>query len=305
MPSPVTKAGTWLFGQPHILLTITMSAWALNTILGRYVAGEVPPVMLSLARWGGAFAILLPFALRRVISDWPTIRRNGWLLIMMGLTGVACFNTMQYIGLQYSFAMNGLVIGSAAPLLIAFWSLVLFRDRLTWAQLAGLALSLAGVLSVISRGDPERLAALTLNRGDVWMVAASVIYAFYAATLRLRPPLDPFSFLAVIICIGAFIILPFAIWEASTGYVMRSTPLTWASFAFVATVPSLLAYICFNRGVELLGANRAGPFFHLVPAIGAVMAIGLLGEEPRPYHALGLGLIVVGIVLAQRERRTE
>jgi drug/metabolite transporter (DMT)-like permease len=231
------------------------------------------------------------------------IRRHLWLLALLALTGIASFNTIQYIGLQHTLAMNGLLIGSASPLIIALWTLVLFGERLTGVQAAGLALSLAGVLSIITRGELADLAGLAFNQGDVWLVGGAVIYAFYSAYLRRRPPIHPISFLAVIIGIGALLIVPFAVWEASTGYVIRSTPLTWGSFLFVATVPSLLAFVCFNRGIELIGANRAGPFFHLVPAIGAVLAVLLLGEEPALYHAAGFALILSGIALTQRRGR--
>jgi drug/metabolite transporter (DMT)-like permease len=303
MLSRVSKAGTWLSGQPHLLLTIAMTSWALNAVFARYVAGEVPPIMLSFARWAVAFVILAPFAYRHVLTDWPVIRRHLWMMAVFAMTGIVGHNTFLFVGLQYTEAINGALISSAGPLIVAFWTLVLFGDRLTAFQSAGIAVSLTGVFAIVARGDLANLTALRLNIGDVWLVGASTIYGLYTATLRRRPQIHPLSFMGVVVFLATVFLLPLAVWEESTGYVMRSTTLTFLAIGFAAIVPSLLAYVCYNRAIEMLGANRAGPFFHLVPAIGTVLAIVLLGEEPRLYHAAGLGLIATGIVLSQRRRR--
>ncbi len=188
-------------------------------------------------------------------------------MLLLSLTGITIYNTLAYHGLEYTTAINGLLMQSSAPLMIGLWSLVLFRDRLTPAQLLGILMSLSGVLVIIAHGDLAALAGLTLNPGDVWFLVAMVSYALYAALLRRRPAIHFLSFLAFTIIAGAIMLLPVTAWEFLAGRRIDPTPAAFAVLAYVVVFPSLLAYIFFNRGVELIGANRAGPFFHLIPGL--------------------------------------
>src|ERR1700692_2418138 len=178
--------GGWLFDQPYLLLSLTSLFWAGNVVLGRFVVGHIPPITLSFIRWLGAFAILLPFAARHLVRDWPAIRRNAWLLAFLALTGFSAYNTMAYYGLQFTTAINGLLLQSVAPLFVAVWSFFLFRDRLTLRQAGGICLSLAGVVVIICHGSLDVLLGIDFNRGDIWFVVALLIYALYAAILRQR-----------------------------------------------------------------------------------------------------------------------
>lgn len=276
--------GRTLFDRPYLLLSFTSLTWAGNIVLGRFVAGHIPPIALNWLRWSGAFVILLPFAIGRLREDWPTIRAHLPLLALLAATGISAYNALGYYALQYTQALNGLLIQSTAPLLIALWALILFRDRLSWKQLAGILTSLCGVVIIVGRGDLAVLQSLALNPGDVWFFLAMVVYAFYSALLKRRPLMHPVSFLAVTMGLGVVLL----------------TPALVATFGYVALFPSLLAYLCFNRGVELVGPNRAAPFFHLIPVFGSALAILFLGEEPRLYHAIGYALVLGGVVVATR-----
>jgi len=301
-PSPVPSRHA-LFDKPYLLLSLTSLFWAINIVLGRFVAGQIPPVTLSCIRWFGASVFLMPFAWRHLKRDWPIIRAQFPLMTLLAATGISAYNTMAYWGLQYTQALNGLLIQSTAPLLIALWTLVLFRDRLTLAQFLGILTSLAGVVVIVCRGDLGLLLSLDLNIGDAWVFGALVFYGFYSALLRRRPALHPLSFLSFTILWGAILLLPFLAWEIGSGARMHVTPATLGVCAYVMTFPSLVAYLFFNRGVELIGANRAGPFFHLMPLFGAVIAIVFLGERPHLFHAGGFALILCGVVVATRGRR--
>ncbi|HEY1982299.1 MAG TPA: DMT family transporter, partial [Xanthobacteraceae bacterium] len=181
------RAGGWLFDQPYLLLSLTALFWAGNVVLGRFVAGHIPPMTLSFVRWAGAFMVLLPFAARHLVHDWLTIRKHARLLTLLALTGFSAYNTMAYYGLQYTSAINGLLLQSVAPLFVALWTFVLFRDRLTLRQALGIGLSLSGVVVIICHGSLAILLSIAFNRGDVWFVIALLIYAFYTAMLRKRP----------------------------------------------------------------------------------------------------------------------
>jgi len=303
IPSFLARAGRRLFDAPYVLLSLTALLWAGNLVLGRYIAGHIPPVTLACVRWFGATLILLPFAWTQLVADWPIIRRNIPLLLLLSATGIASYNAMSYYGLQFTLALHGLLVQSISPLMIALWSLLLFRDRLSAGQTVGILVSLVGVTVIVCQGDLDVLLHLRPNPGDIWIIAALLIYAFYAAILRLRPPLGALSFLAVIMGLGGVLLVPFAIWEASQGIVMTLDRMTVTTLLYVMTGPSLIAYLFFNRGVELIGANRAAPFFHLLPVFGSVLAIVFLGERLEWFHGVGYALVIGGIFTATRSKR--
>lgn len=296
--TPSRRSAIAFLDAPYLLLTLTALLWSINLVVGRFIAGHVPPVSLALVRWVGATVILLPFALPQIRRDLPIIKRHFWLLVLLSATGIASYNAMSYYGLQYTEAVNGLLVQSTAPLLVALWSFVIFRDKLSLGQMAGVATSLAGVVVIISRGDVDTLLHLKPNTGDVWIICALVIYAFYTAILRKRPPLGPLSFLAVIMALGAVLLVPFALWEMTLGRVLAFDHVTLSVLAYVAIGPSIVAYLFFNRAVELVGANAAAPFLHLMPVFGTALAIAFLGEKLAWYHFAGYALVIAGIALA-------
>jgi drug/metabolite transporter (DMT)-like permease len=179
-PSSPNPLG-WLNNQPYLLLSLTSLFWAGNIVLARFVAGHVPPVTLSCVRWIGAFAMLLPFAWPHLKQDWPALRAKLPLLLALSATGFAFNNAISYWALQYTEALNALLIQSSGPLFVALWSLVLFGVRLTLAQFAGIILSLTGVLVIILRGDLAALASIHFNRGDLMFAGAVLSFGLYSA----------------------------------------------------------------------------------------------------------------------------
>jgi drug/metabolite transporter (DMT)-like permease len=297
--SLLSRAFSWLFNRPYLLLALTFLFWAINIVLGRYVVGSIPPVALAQIRWLGASLIILPFAWPHLKRDGPAIRGSLGIMLLLAASGIGAYNTLAYYGLQYTEALNGLLMQSIAPLVIGVWSLILFRDRMSPAQITGVCLSLSGVILIICRGDPMVLLHLTLNVGDILMLVAISCYGFYSALLKKGPRIHYLSMLGFTIPAGAIMILPFAIWEMTSGKFIHATPLTFAVLAYVVVLPSVVAYMFFNRGVALIGPNRAGPFFHLLPVFGSAIAIAFLGEQPRWFHGAGYALIIGGIAIAQ------
>jgi len=295
-----TRTGARLFHEAYLLLSLTSLFWSGNVVIGRYIAGYIPPITVSVIRWGGAFLILLPFAIRHLLRDWPVIRKHAWLLTLLALTGFSAYNTMAYYGLHFTTAINGLLLQSVSPLFVALWSFVVFRDRLSARQAAGICLSLAGVVVIVCHGSFEILFTLAFNRGDLWFVIALLIYAFYVATLRLRPAIHPLSFLAVGMGGGAVLLLPGMVLEIAYGQPIVLDYGSAFSLVYLCVFPSILGYLFLNRGIELIGANRAAPFIHLVPVFGSVLAIALLGERLQFFHAVGYTLVLAGITLATR-----
>jgi drug/metabolite transporter (DMT)-like permease len=296
-PDPIR----WLNNQPYLLLSLTSLFWAANIVLARFVAGHVPPMTLSCVRWIGAFLMLLPFAWPHLKRDWPALRAHMPLMLVLSATGFAFNNALSYWALQYTEALNALLIQSSAPLFFALWALLLFGVRLTLAQFAGIVISLAGVLVILLRGDLAALLTIHFNRGDLMFGGAVLSFGLYSALMTRRPKTHPLSLIAVTIGSGAVLLLPFSAWEFSTGYTLKPDALTLATLAYVMIFPSTLSYLFFNRGIALIGPNRSAPFLHLVPVFGSAMAILLLGEQPKLFHLTGYALVLAGIVIASRQ----
>ena len=299
-PPPASDPVGWLSNQPYLLLSLTSLFWAGNIVLGRYVAGQMPPMTLSCIRWVGSFFILLPFAWPHLARDWPVLCARLPLMIGLSATGFALNNALSYWALQYTQALNALLIQSSGPLFVALWSLALFGVRLTFAQLAGIAISLAGVLTIILNGDWLALATIRFNKGDIMLAGALASFGLYSALMPRRPVTHQLSLITFTTGCGALLLLPFAIWEYSTGFTLKFDTITIATMIYVVAFPSALSYLFFNRGIALIGPNRAAPFFHLMPVFGSAMAILLLGEQPQLFHLIGYGLVLAGIVIAAR-----
>ncbi len=299
---PAAAQHVWLANQPYILLSITALCWAGNAIVGRLAAGHIPPVTLAFLRWFFAFLLLLPFAWKHLVRDWPQIRKALPLMIVISVTGIGAFNTLQYWSLEYTQALNTLLLQSAAPLIVAVWSLILLGVRLTLAQASGVLLSLAGVLVILLHGDITTLSAISFNKGDLIFTVALVIFALYSVLTLKRPPMHGLSFAAFTFGAGAATLVPLLIWELHARPVMALDGPNLLTLFYVAVFPSIVAYLCFNRGVQLIGANRAAPFFHVVPVFGSVMAIVFLGEHPELFHIVGFALVLTGVFVASRKQ---
>ncbi len=289
-----------LGNEPRLLMVLTGMFWAGNAIVARSVAGEIPPIGLAFWRWAVGALVVLPFA-------WPHVRRDAkamladWpIMLLLSALGISFFNSGLYLAAQSTTALNIVMLQSAVPVLIVAAGYFLFRDLVTARQACGIAISLLGALTLISHGDLGVLTHFALNTGDLWMLAASVSYAVYTALLRKRPAVHGLSFLFATFVIGAALLLPFYVFESVH---VRPMPLNWHALlavGYVAVFASVVAYLCFNRSVELLGANTAGLAVHLVPVFGTLLAVLLLGERLHAYYALGIALIAAGILLATR-----
>src|SRR5882762_5876224 len=211
-PRPAS-VGHWLANQPYLLLCITALCWAGNAIVGRLAAGHIPPVTLSFLRWSLAFLIILPFAWKHLLRDWPAIRARLGTMIFLSVSGIGAFNTMQYWALEYTQALNTLLLQSAGPLFVAGWALVLLGIRLTPAQAGGIVLSLAGVLVILLHGDLTTLKTIEFNRGDLIFILALAVFGLYSVLSLKRPRIHGLSFVGFTFGCGALSLVPLLIWE--------------------------------------------------------------------------------------------
>jgi drug/metabolite transporter (DMT)-like permease len=287
--------------QAYVLLALAGLCWSGNHVIGRAIAGHVPPVSLSALRWVMPFLIMVPFASRHFSRDWPQIRRHWKVLMMLGLSGGAVFSALQYVGLQYTTAVNVSVLNSLGPVFIVIAVAIMFQETLRPIQLCGIAISLTGVLFIVTRGELASLLELAFNHGDLIILFNMVVWSVYSASLRLRPAIHWTSFMAVFAFIGAVGTLPFAVHEYLQGIRFQPTMQTALAIGYVSIFPSLVAYMSWNRGVELIGANRAGALLHLIPLYSAILAGVFLGERLSGFHIVGFALILAGVTLAARK----
>ncbi len=259
---------------------------------------------LNFWRWVIAVLVLAPFALPGLLAQGAVIRRHAGILLLLSLTGVAVFQSLVYLGLQSTTTVNAVLLNSSAPLFMLLCSWVIDRERGTLRQVAGMVVSLAGILVILSRGELANLLALRFGVGDAWILLAMPIWGAYSVLLKRRPQeLSGIGFLFAIALAGVLLLAPAFAWQA------LSHPPRWPGTAAAAGVlymgiaASVLAFICWNRGVEVVGANAAGFTLHLLPAFGTVLAILFLGESFGAFHAAGIATIIAGVLIATRERR--
>jgi drug/metabolite transporter (DMT)-like permease len=298
--SPLWRA----IANPYVLLTLTTLFWGANVVVGRAATGaEMPPVALSFWRWAVATLILLPFA-------WPTLARQRalvfkhWrILLILSVTGVAVFNTLLYLALTMTTAVNASLIQGFLPALTVLVSWIILRAGTTPRAVAGMIVSMIGVVVVISRGDLGLLLHLGPNTGDLLMLPAMAAWALYTVLLRYKPPeLDPFAFILLTFLVGiVFVGAAYGV-ELAFGRTFTLNAATGGAILYVALFPALLGYIFWNRGVKAVGANVASQFQYLMPLWGSLLAVIFLGEDFRLFHLAGIILIFGGVYLATLRR---
>jgi len=287
--------------SPYTAVILTAFFWSVTTIVVRYVRDESPPIGLSFWRTLTAFVIMLPFCWRALIAQWDMVRRHWKILALLSFLLWIGGNALLFVSLQYTIAINAAVINSVEPLFIVVFAWLLFRDDFTWRQGLGLALSLIGVLVLITAGSVERLLALDLNRGDLIVTGAYVAWGLYAVLLRKLPRgLDYRVTVAAILGFGTVFLLPIYVFEAIYVRPILPTATTLITIAWLATFSSSLAMIMWNYGIHQLGPARAGQYLHLIPAFTIVLAIIVLGETLGAHHIAGIVLIAIGLMVASR-----
>jgi drug/metabolite transporter (DMT)-like permease len=290
-----------LTGNAYLILALASLCWSGNHLLGRAIAGHVPPLTISTLRWLLAAAVLYPFVRPHLAKDWPLIRERFGVMVFLSLIGGGMFGALQFVALQETTALNVSVMNSLGPVMIAVAAAVMFRDRLTGGQFAGILISLAGVMVIITKFDTGALTQLTFNIGDLLALFNMVLWGVYSASLRWRPKIHPASFMFMFSLISGVTLIPVMVWEYSTGFVLQPTLLTFYAIAQAVLFSTIAAFMLWTRGVELIGPNRAGVFLHLIPIYSALLTGALLGEPLRFYHVVGFVLILAGVWCASRK----
>jgi drug/metabolite transporter (DMT)-like permease len=290
------------------LLTLPPLFWAGNAVVGRVIAPLISPMTLNLLRWALAFILLLPLAapvLRQGSALWTSWRRFAAL----SLLAIGGYNALLYLSLNTSTPINVTLVGSITPVWMLLIGRFFFGMRISGKQWLGAALSIAGVMLVLSRGELAVLMQVRLVAGDVYMLLASAAWAYYSWML-VHPTTEPpeikrdwSAFLLAQIAFGLVWSGLFAAteWSLGLGRITMSLPLAGA-LLFIATCPAVLAYRAWGAGVASAGPSAAGFFINLTPLFTALLSSAFLGDIPRLYHALAFILIVGGIAVSSSRR---
>ena len=285
--------------SPYWLLVLTTLFWAGNFNVGRAISEEVPPLGLSFWRWAVAFVILLPFAYRPMQQQWPTLKQHFKIVFVLALFGVAAFNSLVYLALQTTTAINVAMIQSTCPILIIILSTVFWGAKAGTQQWLGVIISLIGAGVILIRGDLTVLTNLDFKAGDLWMLAAAICWAIYTALLRKLPAeLKGLPFLGYSMLLGVMMILPFYLAETLSGNPMPLSTTSLAGIAYVSLFASLLAFLFWNNAAGRIGANHTGQFLHLIPVFGITIATLVLDEQLENFHFIGILLVATGLLLA-------
>ena len=286
------------------LLTAT-ALWAGNAIAGRVLVGSISPITLSAVRWGLAAVLLLPLGWR-VFMPGSAFWQNKKRFLLLGLFGVGSYNVLLYLALQTSTAINVTLIGASMPIWMLFIGAVFYQVKPSILQMIGAVVSLLGVGIVLTRGDLVTLLSMQMVMGDLLIMLATILWAFYSWMLS-RPGASterqwPWAeFLMAQVTVGLFWTCLFDGFEIAAGHAYID--LNWWTLSlivFVAIGPSLIAYRCWGLGVNGAGPTVAAFFANFIPLFTALLSAAMLGEPPQLFHGVAFALIEAGIAISSK-----
>jgi drug/metabolite transporter (DMT)-like permease len=289
--------------SPLLGLSLAALLWSGNFVVGRALRVAMAPLPINFCRWAIALGILLPLTLDALKRHRGTLARHWKLIALLGLTGIASFQTLVYVALSMTTAVNCLLLLSLAPLAIALASSAVFGERLSAAQLAGIALSFAGAVVLVAHGSVRALAALSFGAGDLWMLLAVALWTVYSLLLKRAPrELPHLALLSASTAAGLLLMLPFYLRLPPHERLPSMGWRAWSGLLYIGLFASVPPFLLWSRGVARIGPSRAGMFIYLMPLFGAVLAFVFLGEAPQAYELVGGVSIFAGIAVMSSKR---
>ncbi len=288
----------------YLILVLTTIFWSGNFIVGKAASMyQIPPFSLNFYRWFFAGLILLPFTYKELIKKKKYIINNLGFFIVLGITSITIFNSIVYYSLYYTQVISGILMISTIPVWIIFISSILKIEKTNIFQIIGVILSLTGVIFIITKADLNLIKNLDFNKGDLSMVIAMFSWAIYSALLKSKKyEISQVSLLEVVIICGLFFLIPIYFIEMNMGNLIILGKPFYLILAYVVIFPGLASFFFWIKGISIIGANRAGIFLHLMPIMGAIMAMLIFDERFMFYHILGAIFIIAGITLSNKKK---
>ncbi|MCP3690437.1 MAG: DMT family transporter [Gammaproteobacteria bacterium] len=285
--------------RAYMMLIVTTWCWGCNAIFSKIAVDDVSPMMLVTLRWLGVITLLVLFARRPVVRDWPILKHHMIYVTLMGIAGFTAFNALFYQAGHTTSAVNIGIIQGSIPVFVILGGFLLFRTPVSLLQALGIAITLLGVVIIASAGNLTQLLTLTVNRGDAFMLLASFFYAAYSIGLSRRPHVSAMGLFSLLATAAFISSLPLLAIESYQQGFQWPTTTGWLVVIAVTVLPSFIAQIFFIKSVTLIGPGRAGVFVNLIPVFASIMAVLFLGEPFEMYHAISLALVLGGIGLSE------
>ena len=287
----------------YLFLVLTTLFWSGNFIVGKAASFyEIPPFTLNFYRWTFAWLILAPFTLKEIFEKKEYILKNIKLILVLGITSITIFNSIVYYSLNFTQVISGVLMISTIPVMIIVFCWVFKIEKTNIYQILGVIFSLFGVVVIITKANINLLLNLSFNKGDLWMVVAMFSWAMYSALLRKKKfELSQTSLLEVIISAGLIFLLPAYIIEMALGYRLNIDLPFALTLTYVVLFPGLASFICWIKGIAIIGSNRSGIFLHLMPIFSTVLAILIFEEKFMNFHLFGALFIIGGIFLSSKK----
>ena len=288
-----------LFNNPYILLVLTALFWASNMVLGRALGHDIPPFTMALCRWLVAALFIVPQSLRDLKRQRAQLVNHWKILFTLGILGIGGYNTFAYLGLQTTSATNGALLNSFIPIATILLSWLLLKKNLTTGEYLGIVISFIGVVTIVIKGNLTGITQIQVNVGDFWIIVAVIDWALYTVLLHYRPKtITPQLLLSAMVMIGIIILIAPVYWEIKhLNHTLHFSPNVIIGLIYMGIFPGYLSYVFYNRGVAEIGPGKASLFIHLMPVFGTLLAFIFLHETIHLYHALGITLIMTGIIL--------
>jgi drug/metabolite transporter (DMT)-like permease len=288
----------------YTLLVCTTLIWSVNFIIGKFAyLFEVPPLTLNFLRWALVWILLFPFTYKEIFLNIKLIKKNIIYLTILAITSVSAFNSLVYLALNYTQAIDTVLMISIIPVFVLFLSSTLGVEKFNFFQLLGLIISFIGVLIIFSSADLNKILNLNFNKGNAWMLLAVFCWALYSSLLKKKKlPFSTLGLVEILASIGLIFLIPQFIGEQMYGKEIKFNKAFFLILSFVTLFASIAAYYSWNKAIELIGPNRASIFLHLMPVFGVILAIVLLKEKFQTYHFIGATFIVIGIYLSNRKK---
>ena len=287
-----------------IFLCFASLFWSGNFIIGRLSSLEnlVSPLALAFYRWVIAFIILTPFCLQKAIRDLPLLKKQPGMIFLIILTGPTLFNTLVYIGLTATTVINSLLVITTTPMLIILLNKLIYKSETNIYQMIGVIISLLGVSFVIAKGNYQNILNSEFYSGDLFILLAVTSWALYSIFLKKNETgVSGFSFLYLSFVFTVILLFPvflFDIFVQNNYFVFNQK--TLLVIGYTGIFPSIFSYICWNTGVALIGPNKSGPFLHLMPIFGGILAFLVFQETLETYHYAGIVSVIIGIIITNK-----
>ena len=286
----------------YVFLVLATLFWSGNFIVGKFATlFQIPPLSLNALRWIAVWLILMPFTYKEIYNNFPSVKKNWIVISFMGIISISTFNSVVYFALNHTQVINAVIVLAAIPAATIVFSSLMNIEKTNIFQLLGLFLSIMGIGLIISNGDVQKIISLSFNKGDLWMLVCVITWALYSTLLKKnRFEFSQFTLIQLMVSAGLLFLIPQFFYEKSIGLELIFNKAFFLILFYVVVFPAIAAYYCWQKGVEIIGPNRASMFIQLMPLFSAVMAIIIFNEKFELYHFAGASFIVSGIYLSNR-----